>query len=179
VGTSYNNGDGYSLGEVFVPTQNMNVDFLGYYTNGGGASGLTEDHSVSLYDASGNLLATTTVDSSAAYFTTHFVYNSISTVELLAGQTYVIDGASGLTDPYAYDDTGFHVYAPINLLGDNWVVGNNSDFTGTTVIGDVTDGYWGPDFGYNTSVTPEPSSLWLLGSGLASLAGMLRRKLRA
>ena len=46
VGTSYNNGDGYSLGEVFVPTQNMNVDFLGYYTNGGGASGLTEDHSV-------------------------------------------------------------------------------------------------------------------------------------
>jgi hypothetical protein len=182
VGTSLNNGVGWSFGEVFVPTENLNVTFLGYYSVTGDATGLAEDHPVSLYDAAGNLLAATVINSSSTYTDSdHFVFNPITSLELLAGDTYVIDGASGFVDPYVYDDPGFAVLAPINLLGDNWSAGNGSYFTGTGVIGDVSDGYWGPNFGWNTNVatTPEPSSLMLLGSGLVGFAGMLRRKLKA
>jgi len=32
---------------------------------------------------------------------------------------------------------------------------------------------------YGTSITPEPSSLFLIGGGLLSFAGMMRRKLKA
>jgi hypothetical protein len=94
----------------------------------------------------------------------------------------VIDGASGLVDPYAFNDSGFSVGAPITLLGDNWTLGNGDYFTGTTPISDVSDGYWGPNFGFSAAAaapTPEPSSLLLLGSGLVGFAGMLRRKLKA
>lgn len=179
VGSTLNNGNGYSLGDVFTVNTTINVDFLGYYAVGGSAAALAENHPVALYDASGNLLASSTINSSSVWFSSNFVYNPISTITLLAGQTYVIDGASGFTDQYVWDDPGFTVYAPITLLGDNWSLGNGDYFTGTTVIGDVSDGYWGPNFGFSTAATPEPSSLMLLGTGLVGLAGMLRRKLMA
>ena len=182
VGSSLNNSTGYSLGEVFTVTSNIYVDYLGYYAVGGSASSLTEDHGVAIYDAAGNLLTASTVNSSAGYTDNeNFAFNSVSTIELFAGQTYVIDGASGYVDPYVWDDNGFTVYAPITLLGDNWSAGNGDYFTGTGVIGDVSDGYWGANFGFADAppTIPEPGSLFLLGSGLVSFAGMMRRKLKA
>jgi Domain of unknown function (DUF4082)/PEP-CTERM motif len=181
-GSSMNNGIGFSLGEVFTVNQNIDVTFLGYYaTPGGQPSSLTEDHGVAIYDAAGNLLTSATINSGSGFSDfENFAFSSISPIELFAGQTYVIDGASGFVDPYAFNDNGFSVLAPISLLGDNFSTGNGDSFTGTTVIGDVSDGYWGPNFGFAAvAPTPEPSSLLLLGSGLVGFAGMLRRKLKA
>jgi hypothetical protein len=129
---------------------------------------------VGLFDAAGNLLASTTVDSGAGYFSTHWLYNAISPIILAAGKTYVIEGVS-TTDLYAYDNIGFTVYAPITVLGNNWVSNGGLTFNGTGVANDVTDGYWGANFGW--APTPEPGSLMLLGSGVVGLAGVLRRKL--
>ena len=113
-GNSSNNGTGYSLGEVFTVNSNIYVDFLGYYAVGGQPGSLTEDHGVAIYDAAGNLLTSSTVNSSSGYTDSqNFAYSSVSTVELFAGQTYVIDGASGFVDPYAWDDNGFSVGAPM------------------------------------------------------------------
>jgi hypothetical protein len=174
VGLSGNTGAGFSLGEVFVPTANITVDFLGYY---GSAFSFAESHNVAIYDATGTLLDSTTIDNTSFFVTTNFVYNFVTPITLLAGQTYVIDGASGLVDPYAYNDIGFTVFAPVNLLGDNFTPGNNANFTGTTPINDVTDGYWGPNFGWTASTaTPEPGTLGLLIVGGLSFLGKIRRR---
>ena len=118
VGNSFNNGIGYALGEVFSPTANIYVDVLAYY---GTVGGFAESHDVGLYDASGNLLSSTTIDNSSTLSIPFFVGNSVTPVELFAGQTYVLVGASGVIDPYAFNDGGFAVYAPITYPGDNWI----------------------------------------------------------
>jgi hypothetical protein len=184
VGTANSYSYGYSFGEVFVPTQNITVDYLGYFYDA--STGMTESHPVALYDVGGNPLAFTTITDDSTAASPNFLYNSITPVTLLAGQIYVIDGASGNQDPFAWDDNGFSVYAPIIVLGDNadsTYNGGAANFSGPGVSEDgPTDGYWGADFGYEEETTPavpEPSSLLLLGSGLAALAGVIKRKLRA
>jgi hypothetical protein len=105
----------------------------------------------------------------------HFLYNAVSPVTLLAGDYYVIEGVSGTVDDYTYGVTGFSTDLPITVLG-----GNNQLNTGLNYDSsiDTTDPLaFGPDFA--GSPVPEPSSLLLLGSGLAGLAGMIKRKLTA
>ena len=175
-GASFTNGT-WVFGEVFVPTSRITVDFLGYYAPNG-LGNFTSDHPVGLYDASGNLLASTVIDNSSGYTTSsgHFAFNLSTPVDLIPGQTYVVEGISN-ADPYTWNDAGFVTYAPITIVGNNWQVGSSLAFNGTGVINDVTDGYWGPNFGWDPTPTPEPGSLLLLGSGVAGLAGVLRRKL--
>jgi hypothetical protein len=184
VGSELNFGGGFSLGEVFVPTQNITVDSLGYFYDP--VAGMHEDHAVALYDSSGNQLTSTSISGLSTASSPNFLYNSIAPITLLAGQTYVIEGASGVTDPYAWNDNGFTVYAPINVLGENWDANGGlsveSPGIGTSNGDDgVSDGFWGADFGYEeaTPPVPEPSSLLLLGSGLAALAGVIKRKVKA
>jgi len=182
-GISFNNGSGYTFGEVFtVGSQNITVGYLGYYYNP--STGMAESHQVGLFDGSGNLLRQTTVNSASDYCSPtpgcvtspqHFLYNGIVPVTLLAGHTYVLEGTGGVIDPYTWNDPGFAVNWDITLLGNNWIYngGFTLGFNGTGVINDTNDGYWGP----NMAPTPEPGSFLLLGSGLATLAGMIRRKL--
>ena len=174
---SFTNGN-WTFGEVFVPQTNMSVGYLGYYAPAGLGHFLS-NHPVGLFDVSGNLLASTTVDNSSTDTTTsgHFAFNPISPVALLAGQTCVIEGVSNL-DPYTWNDPGFTVYAPITLLGNNWLPNNGLNFNGTSVINDVSDGYWGPNFAVATA-TPEPGTLALFGSSVLGLGGLLRRRLHS
>ena len=174
----------YTFGEVFTPTQDITVDYLGYFYDS--ATGMSASHPVAIYDASGTQLASATITSaSSPDLADHFLFNYLITpITLIAGDTYVIDGASSKSDPWAWNDDGFTVSAPITLLGGNWVGndGTSAAFTGTGLNDDgVADGAWGADFGYEESppTTPEPSSFLLLGSGLAGLAGLLKRKFRA
>jgi len=131
------NVDNFTFGEVFVPTQNMTVDLLGYF---GTVGGFTSDHAVGIFDANGNLLVSTVINNSSLIASAHFVFNPVTPVGLVAGQTYVIEGVSG-TDPYAWNNPGFKVNIPITILGNNWVPENGLTFNGTGLINDVNDGY--------------------------------------
>jgi len=178
---NYTNGN-WTFGEVFVPTANIQVYYLGYYA-ANGVGNFTSNHPVGMFDAAGNLLSSTVITNASTVTdfvqpflnnnppTGHFVFNPVTPFTLFANQTYVIEGVSG-TDPYTWDDPGFTVYLPLNILGNNWVLGNGLNFNGTGLINDVGNGYWGPNF-----ATPEPGTFLMLGSGLLGLAGMLRRKL--
>jgi PEP-CTERM motif len=139
---------------------------------------MLDSHPVSIWNGTtGALVASSTIDAASGYFTTHFLYNLISPVTLQAGQIYEITGVSGI-DNYAYGDTGWTLYAPVTYAGYNYCLGCGDVFTGTgtTNLG-VGDAFWGPNFGWTTTATPEPGSLMLLGTGVLGLAGVIRRKI--
>jgi hypothetical protein len=178
----------YNLGVVFSPTVNITVDELGYYDPSGG---LLYSHGVALYNSSGGVVTSANV---AAFLgatqTGNFLYTAVTPVTLVAGQTYVLEGnTSGHdqdniagTDKYGVISAanvvvdGFGTDLPLTIAGDNLVASVGMAYNGTTV-GTHND-YFGADFGGYT-VTPEPSTLLLLGSGLAGLAGLIKRKLMA
>jgi len=55
VGSTGTNGN-WTFGEVFTVNQNITVDFLGYFNDGN----MQDQHPVALFDANGNMLASTT-----------------------------------------------------------------------------------------------------------------------
>ena len=62
---------------------------------------------------------------------------------------------------------------PVTILGNNWIFGHGLSVSGTFLISDVSDGYWGPNLG----ISPELVTFVLLGTGVLGLAAGLRRKL--
>jgi hypothetical protein len=169
----------YSLGFTFSPTANIDVTSLGSYFG----PNATDQQGVSVWDSSQNLLASTTVtgDGSA---TEGFQFVNITPIELLAGQTYTISAATN-GDNYAITNgggapgDGFNVGSDITYLAhvETSCSGSNACFPSGNYGTSFAD--FGANFTYTggaNSPVPEPSTFLMLGSGLAGMAGMLRRK---
>jgi len=167
--TDFSNGSQYTLGFEFSPVGNIDVTSLGSFF----PEGADDTHGVTLWDTSGDVLATTTVTGNGSE---GFLFSAITPLLLTGGTDYVI-GATTLTDDYADQDATFTADPGITYLGHQETV-----CTGVTPCFPGTGGGFDfDDFGANfqfTSAVPEPGSGKLGLSGLAAfgLLYLLRKK---
>jgi len=166
----------FSLGFTFSPTVSIDVTSLGSFF----PADATDQHGVSLWDSSQNLLASATITGDDGA-TDDFQFAPIASIELLAGQTYTVSGfTSG--DDYAIANNGsdgtpgdgFNVGPDIAYMDHVEIACNGPGACFPTTDYGQSFADFGANFTYTT--TPEPSTFLMLGSGLVGLAGLVRRK---
>ncbi len=157
------------------------VTGLGYYD--AGSDGLNASHQVAIWDSTGlQLVSGDVLAGTADPLLNGFRFvTSLTGTTLLAPGTYIVGGLSDLSDPNIRALSASSVtFAPgITFIQNatNNTAGVFSDPTGTQAGLDV--GYFGANFEFTPAiaVTPEPSSIVLLGTGL--LAGAMRKRLKS
>ena len=172
---------GGNVGFDFTPTANESVTSLGFFNYNGTATagaGLTNAHSVGLYDQTGVLLTSTLIAAGAVGTAdtngSVFAYNSVAPITLTAGQHYTLFGTAGTSpgDGFVQNATGV-IYNGITYNKNQYNV--STTLSGARLAGAGTDGqqpgYFGPNAIIASAAVPEASSSIGLGVLLA-LGGM-------
>jgi hypothetical protein len=166
----------FTLGWQFTTSSTINVTWLGVFYTGP----LGESHDVGIWDSAGTLMGSATVAAGACGFQVAQFCYSLTNFNLAPG-TYDI-GAVWLdgVDPMLFPTTPVNNFATapgITYIQNDYIAGG----TLTDPINHTAPppGYFGPNFLFTSTTTPEPGTLVLLGSGLLGALGVIRRKFNA
>ena len=165
-----------TLGYSFVANVATSVVSLGVWDQG--SDGLSDDHEVGLWASDATLLASTVVGAgTAGILDSGFRFTDISPVLLTTGQTYYVGAkfnGPGDQDLFVDDPTSFLTASQITYDSRRFSFGPFPTFP--ALVGFGTTGYWGGNVRLDAQPVPEPTTMVLLGSGLA--AAFLRRRRR-
>jgi hypothetical protein len=168
----------WNLGWEFTVNSPTSITGLGNFDFGSTAN-LPQPQQVGLWNSSGQLLASTYVDSSSIQLG-NWAFTLISPVALTVGDTYIVGGEGGA------DYTGI---APVTVApqisfvedlytylgsGTNTPLVEPIDTEGYTSTSDA--GWFGGNVLLGTTATPEPGYYVLLSGGLLALWAARRRK---
>jgi len=177
-------GGAFSLGFEFSTNSAIDVTALGFFDADlvnptyVGLDDCTGCGEVGIYNSTGTLLVSTTVTTSGTQVG-DFIYATVPTTLLAAGQDYFIVAETG-NSTYTFDTTGFSVNPNIDYIQDAYTNGSSLAFpTSTDGITAVEGGgVFGPNFEETTAASPvpEPSSLSLLALALGLVAFCATRK---
>jgi hypothetical protein len=155
-----------NLGLTFTANTSFSVDALGIFD----LSDLTTSAQVGLYNSSGTLLASATVNLGGSPVN-GYLFQSITPVALTVGNMYAVVENTGVNDWAYYDPTPPNTAAEITYDSSHYLYG--SALADATFVDHI---YYGPNFEIETGVSavPEPSSVILVPTLL--LVAFLARK---
>jgi len=171
-----------TVGWSFSLDSAATVTYLGLFN-----TDLNADTTVALWNSSGTVLTSTVFDTNytgvdlSDQGTSGFLWLSISNLSLAAGQ-YTLGAYSSADHFGAYTgnvapttaSAGFHITSP-SLVSFSPSLAKP---TSTIVQNTYVNGFFGPNLRFDAPppVTPIPATFWLLGSAVAGLAGLSKRK---
>jgi len=164
-----------NAGSEFTVTTNLTVTQLGFYD--WGQDGLADAHEVGLWDAAGNLLASTVIQSGtgSSLAADGYRWNVVSAVPLIAGDDYIV----GAYFPSASDH--FSDAAPINadftMIKDLYLDGAGFAEPTTSDFNSNTQGWFGPNVGTESvPPVPEPITMFSAFMAISGLGMYVRRR---
>lgn len=173
------NSTPFSLGEDFTITQAIQITALGYLDIG------SQDHQVGIYDLSGNLLVSTTVDPSMDPLSDFFNYHTVATPFTLAAGTYVLAGTDGpeggdltYTGFAGSFVTDFQVASGFSFFNDRYTASSTLVFPELQATGSPFAWFGGNIQFTNVGSVPEPSSLVMALIGALGMLGYTVRRRR-